>query len=99
MTKNMAVIDSNGLVLNIILCDINEPETSNLITYYDSNPAYIGGDYVNGYFYAPQPYPSWTRDSGRWEAPVAYPEGEDNYTWDEETVSWQIIPTPETSAE
>jgi hypothetical protein len=95
MSKNMAVIDSNGLVLNIVLCDINEPETSNLITYYDSNPAYVGGDYVDGYFYPQQPYASWTRESGKWVAPVPYPDNGLTYVWNEAQVNWQVVDLPE----
>jgi len=41
-------------------------------------------------FYAPQPYPSWTlnEDTCLWEAPVAYPDDDKMYDWDEETTSW-----------
>jgi hypothetical protein len=88
--KNMAVIEGNTVV-NIILCNEDEPETNNLIIYSDSNPAYIGGDYVDGYFYAPQPYVSWTRNKGVWEAPVAYPDDGEFYNWNEEDLNWDLI--------
>jgi len=41
-------------------------------------------------FYAPQPYPSWTLndDSCLWEPPVARPDDDKYYTWDEDTTSW-----------
>ena len=41
-------------------------------------------------FYKPQPYPSWTLDTTNWiwVAPVAYPEDELLYDWDEESQSW-----------
>ena len=47
-------------------------------------------------FYAPQPYPSWTlnEDTCLWEAPVAYPDDDKMYDWDEETQSWDEV-TPE----
>ena len=45
-------------------------------------------------FYAPQPYPSWTKnlDTYLWEAPVAMPTDDKQYTWDEATTSWVEIP-------
>jgi len=41
-------------------------------------------------FIPPQPYPSWTlnEDTCLWEAPVAYPDDDKMYTWNEETTSW-----------
>ena len=55
---------------------------------------YAGIGYVYGSdrdaFYVPQPYPSWllTSDTCRWHAPVARPNTEDNYSWNENTTSW-----------
>ena len=44
-------------------------------------------------FYAPQPFPSWTLDETTclWEAPVAYPEDDKYYNWDEDTTAWAEI--------
>ncbi|RPJ31965.1 MAG: hypothetical protein EHM17_14525 [Verrucomicrobiaceae bacterium] len=41
-----------------------------------------------------QPYPSWTRNpvTGKWEAPVPYPNDGKNYEWDENTQSWILVP-------
>jgi hypothetical protein len=41
-------------------------------------------------FYAPSPYPSWSLDEDTclWEAPVAHPNDELEYTWDESILSW-----------
>ena len=89
MSKNMAVISDSGEVLNIIICHDDEPETANLITYTDNNPAYIGGDYVDGYFYSPQPYASWTRNKGVWLPPTPMPESEGNWQWNEDEQEWQ----------
>jgi hypothetical protein len=43
-------------------------------------------------FYAPQPFPSWVLDEDKciWEAPVAYPDDDQFYIWNEETVSWEL---------
>ena len=44
-------------------------------------------------FYSPQPFNSWTlnQDTFLWEAPVEYPDDENTYTWNEETLSWDLI--------
>lgn len=41
-------------------------------------------------FIPPKPYSSWllNDDTCQWEPPVAYPEGEGLYSWNEETQSW-----------
>jgi hypothetical protein len=83
----MAAVSDSGEVLNIIICHDDEPETPNLITYTDLNPAFIGGEYVDGYFYPPQPYPSWVKDEGVWAAPTPKPEG--NYIWNEDQQIWE----------
>jgi len=49
-------------------------------------------DSVNDVFISPQPYPSWTLDENfDWQAPTPYPEGEDFYTWNESTLSWDPV--------
>ena len=42
-------------------------------------------------FIAPQPYPSWTLDDDTclWNAPVAYPDDDKMYSWDEENTQWK----------
>jgi hypothetical protein len=44
-------------------------------------------------FYHPQPYPSWTlnEDTCIWEAPIAFPDDGEQYTWNEETQSWDAV--------
>ena len=41
-------------------------------------------------FIPPQPYPSWVlnEDTCLWDAPVAYPQDDKRYTWDEATTAW-----------
>mgnify|MGYP003348311781 CR=1 FL=1 len=41
-------------------------------------------------FIPPKPFNSWVLDEPtcNWKAPVPRPEGNDPYSWDEETVSW-----------
>jgi hypothetical protein len=49
-------------------------------------------DQVNDVFYAPQPFPSWTlnKNTWLWESPVAYPNEDKAYNWDEATLSWVL---------
>jgi hypothetical protein len=89
MSKNMAAVSDTGEVLNIIICHDDEPETPNLITYTDANPAYIGGTFDSGYFYPPQPYPSWVKDEGVWLPLIPRPESEGNWQWNEDEQEWQ----------
>jgi len=46
-------------------------------------------------FIPPKPFNSWVlnEDSCLWEAPVAYPDDGQKYTWDEATTSWVAAPT------
>ena len=41
-------------------------------------------------FISPKPYPSWTlaEASCIWEPPVAYPDDEKRYSWDEDAGNW-----------
>jgi len=71
-------------------------------TSYNSNMrkqfAGVGFTYddVNDVFVAPQPFPSWSLDENYdWQPPVEYPADEidenQNYVWNEETQSWDLI--------
>ena len=44
-------------------------------------------------FIEPKPYASWVLDetTGRYNAPVAYPTDDNNYSWNEETTTWDLI--------
>lgn len=59
------------------------------------NFAGVGYTFDGVGFAAPQPYPSWTLNvtSYLWEAPVARPDDGNLYAWNEETTSWESIPT------
>ena len=60
-------------------------------------------DEVRDAFYPPQPHPSWilNETTCHWQAPVPYPETDpnrlakdENYGWNEETKSWDLLPAP-----
>jgi len=59
------------------------------------NYAGIGDIYdaAHDVFYAPQPYPSWTLNQTTWiwDSPVPYPEGQDEYSWDENNKTWVAV--------
>ena len=54
------------------------------------NYAGIGYEWDGTGFFAPQPYPSWTKDANTyvWNAPTPMPTDDKRYTWDEATTSW-----------
>jgi len=47
-------------------------------------------DLTRDAFIPPQPFPSWTlnEDTCQYEAPVAYPDDDKMYNWDESTTNW-----------
>ena len=52
-------------------------------------------DAVNDVFVAPQPFPSWVLNADYlWEAPVAMPNDDKVYVWDEPTVAWKEVVVP-----
>jgi hypothetical protein len=61
------------------------------------NYAGIGYEYNSDLdaFIPPKPYESWILDEEtcKWNPPIAYPEGEVIYLWDEETLSWKLEET------
>lgn len=70
-----------------------------LKTSYNSkirkNFAGIGFTYdeVRDAFIPPKPFNSWILDEEtcRWEAPIPYPNDDNSYEWDENTLTWQVI--------
>ena len=64
-------------------------------TPFRKNYAGIGYtyDFARDAFIPPKPFDSWTlnENSCLWEAPVAYPEDGQQYEWNEETTSWDLI--------
>ena len=64
-------------------------------TPFRKNYAGIGYtyDFARDAFIPPKPFDSWTlnENSCLWEAPVAMPDDGQQYEWDEETTSWDLI--------
>jgi hypothetical protein len=61
---------------------------------FRKNHASIGYTYdeTRDAFIAPKPYNSWVLNEQTclWEAPIAYPNDGQRYTWNEETQSWTL---------
>jgi hypothetical protein len=59
------------------------------------NYAGIGYQYdqTRDAFIAPKPFNSWilNEDTCRWEAPIPYPQDNNNYKWNEQTKSWDLV--------
>ena len=102
MSERIGVIRENGVVINAILWADHTPDQLiadgitdfQEVTDLDPMPG-IGWtwDEVNG-FRPPSPFPSWSWDGVAWVAPVAEPT-EGDYLWNEETQTWDAIPTEE----
>ena len=64
-------------------------------TPFRKNYASIGYTYdeTRDAFIPPKPYDSWTLNetSCLWEAPVSYPTDGEQYEWNEETTTWDLI--------
>ena len=58
------------------------------------NYAGIGYGWDGIGFFAPQPFPSWTKnaDTYLWEAPIPMPTDGKIYTWDEASLNWVEVP-------
>lgn len=50
-------------------------------------------DHSRDAFIPPKPFDSWVLNetSCLWEAPVAYPDDGQQYTWNEETTNWDLV--------
>jgi hypothetical protein len=49
-------------------------------------------DETNNVFIAPQPFVSWSLDENfDWQPPTPYPTDGNNYQWNEETQTWDLI--------
>ena len=50
-----------------------------------------------GAFILPKLYNSWilSEDTCQWESPVAYPDDDKEYKWNESNKTWDYIPKPD----
>jgi len=95
----------NNLVLRVIVAEqdfINSGAVGDSFnwvqTSYNNNfrKQYAGIGYTydkaNDVFISPKPYPSWALDASfDWQPPTAMPVDDKNYSWNEETETWDEI--------
>ena len=88
MSKDVAVISDSGevIAINVHMDDYELAPNELLVT----GPAWVGGDYVDGYFYSEQPYASWTRNKGEWVSPIPRPS-EGDWVWNEAEGEWESV--------
>ena len=101
--SNFAKIDNNNVVTQVIVAEqdfINSGAVGDSFLWvqtsynnnFRKNFAGIGYAYdsTRNAFIPPQPYPSWTLDEDTclWESPVARPDDDKEYEWDEATTNW-----------
>lgn len=100
--ERIGVIIDNGKVVNAILWadhtadQLRADGVQNFqeVTDLDPRPG-IGWTWDESLgFRPPKPFESWTWDGVAWQAPTPMPEG-GNYTWNEETQTWDLIPAEE----
>ena len=101
VVSNDDMIDDNGNeveALGVAVCEAVVGAGPWVQTSYNHNirKQYAGIGYTYNadadVFIALSPYPSWVlNDQCDWEAPVPKPEGD--CAWNEETLSWEPIPT------
>lgn len=101
---HFAEIDSNNVVVRVIVCDSKDWCESILggtwVRTYRNTPRknYAGPGYIYypdaENFSSPRPYPSWNlnTDTYNWEAPVPRPEG--CCEWDEGNATWNLKQYP-----
>lgn len=104
IVTNVIVVSNSNTLLNgvedeatgIAFCQsLLGPETKWAQTSYNGSfkKQYAGIGYKydaeKDVFIAYSPYPSWVLNANNdWEAPIAYPDDGEFYSWDEATLSW-----------
>ena len=101
--NNSVITDSNGIEQEKLGVDFinklyNTRDVWKQTSYnrtFRKNYAGIGYQYdqTRDAFIPPKPFNSWilNEDTCRWEAPVAMPINENRYTWNESTLTWDIV--------
>ena len=99
---NNELLDSNGVEQEVNGIDFLTKLTGYPVwkqTSYNNNirknHAGIGYTYDEDRdaFIAPKPFASWilNEETCQWEAPVAYPDDDNRYTWNESNQTWDLV--------
>lgn len=102
MTNKDYAFIKDGIVINCLVFDNPSEELLNLFKTENNadsivlatNRTAIGGEYDGNNFWSIKPYPSWIKNEelNDWQAPIAYPNDGEIYIWDENTISWLLLP-------
>jgi hypothetical protein len=93
---NTVVIDSEN---NEILETIIEEQSADSAVLIPDNTLWaihIGAEYDGEFFIITEkrtsPYESWNwnKETGEWNSPTPYPNDDNNYYWNETSLSWDI---------
>lgn len=94
--KKFAVLDNENVINTIVAesKEIAEQITDKTCIEFTLEAATPGGQYINGVFIPPKPFPSFVlNDRNEWEPPIKHPEDGKAYRWDETQVAWvEILP-------
>jgi len=100
--NNSVITDSNGVEQEQLGVDFinklyNTRDAWKQTSYnnnFRKNYAGIGFQYdqQRDAFIAPKPFNSWilNEDTCRWESPILYPQDNNRYKWNEQTLSWDL---------
>jgi hypothetical protein len=102
VVANRETMDSNGVEHESIgvnfLKNLTGHETWVQTSYnnkFRKNYAGVGYQYdqQRDAFIPPKPFNSWilNEDNCRWESPIPYPQDDNSYKWNEQTLSWDIV--------
>jgi len=101
--NNSVITDSNGIEQEQLGVDFinklyNTRDVWKQTSYnktFRKNYAGIGYQYdqTRDSFIPPKPFNSWilNEDTCLWNAPVAYPQDDNRYIWNESTLTWDIV--------
>ena len=101
--NNFVITDSNGIEQEQLGVDFinklyNTRDVWKQTSYnnnFRKNYAGIGYHYdqARDAFIAPKPFNSWilNEDTCRWESPIPYPQDNNEYKWNEQNQSWDLI--------
>jgi hypothetical protein len=101
--NNSVITDNNGVEQEQLGIDfINQLYNTNDVwkqTSYNNNirKNYAGIGYTydsnRDAFISPKPFNSWilNENTCQWDAPISYPNDGQRYTWNESTLSWDLV--------
>jgi len=101
--NNAVITDANGVEQEQLGVDFinklyNTRDVWKQTSYnnnFRKNFAGIGYQYdqTRDAFIPPKTFNSWVlnEDTCRWEAPIPYPQDNNNYKWNEQTKSWDLV--------